>query len=73
MKPRYKVRTRQIKLLLAENNLSQSQLATNLKLTQQYLSNVINGHRFVGPQMRERLLKALKPYGATFEKLFIES
>lgn len=63
-----RIRTANIRKILARKNMSQNWLAFRTKTTSGYMSQMITGKRNPSPQMREKILKVLKDY--EFEDLF---
>jgi len=54
---------------LAEQNLSQNAMASILRISSGYFSQLINWRRCPSPRLRRRMLNALSPL--TFEDLFV--
>lgn len=63
-----RIRTANIRKILARKNMSQNWLAFRTRTTSGYMSQMITGKRNPSPQMREKILKVLKDY--EFEDLF---
>lgn len=57
-----RVKAEKIRKILAERNISQNRLAIYLGTTSGYLSQMVTGKRNPSPNMRERILKALRGY-----------
>ena len=60
----------QIKRDLARLNLSQNKLATLLGITSGFLSQLLSGKRFVGPETRQKIMQCLP--ALEFDQLFEE-
>jgi transcriptional regulator with XRE-family HTH domain len=56
--------------IVARRNQSQNRFARSCGITSGHFSQLLTGKRFAGPDVRERLLNALKPL--TFDDLFEE-
>jgi transcriptional regulator with XRE-family HTH domain len=55
------VKREKLEALLSQHHFSQKEFAFRLRVSPQYLSNIMNRRDFVGPMMRRRLLSALRP------------
>lgn len=58
-----------VELLLARRNLSQNALARQLRLSSSYIAQLMNGTRYPGPRLRQRILEELNPL--SFDDLFV--
>jgi transcriptional regulator with XRE-family HTH domain len=67
--PRYRIKA-EVRRILARRNQSQNRFAANCGITSGHFSQLLSGKRFAGPDIRERLLDALKPM--KFDDLFEE-
>ena len=63
-----RIKTENIRKILARKNLSQNWLAFRTRTTSGYMSQMITGKRNPSPQMRNRILQVLKD--CEFEDLF---
>jgi len=63
-----KLRTSNIRKILAQRNISQNWLAFRAGTTSGYMSQMVTGKRNPSPQMRKKILKVLKD--CEFEDLF---
>lgn len=63
-----RIKTANIREILAKKNLSQNWLAFRTRTTSGYMSQMITGKRNPSPQMRKKILQVLK--GCEFEDLF---
>ncbi|GEM_PF-507618 len=54
---------------VARQNISQNELATNLRISSGYMSQLVCGTRGPSPRLRRRMLELLNPL--TFDDLFI--
>lgn len=63
-----RIKTANIRKILARKNLSQNWLAFRTNTTSGYMSQMITGKRNPSHQMRKRILQVLKDY--EFEDLF---
>ena len=63
-----RIKTENIRKILARKNLSQNWLAFRTRTTSGYMSQMITGKRNPSPQMRNRILQVLKD--CEFEELF---
>ena len=57
-----RVKAEKIRKILAERNISQNMLAIYIGTTSGYLSQMVTGKRNPSPNMREKILKALRGY-----------
>jgi len=63
-----RIRTANIRKILARKNMSQNWLAFRTRTTSGYMSQMITGKRNPSPQMRQKILQVLKD--CEFEDLF---
>ena len=63
-----RIKTANIRKILARKNMSQNWLAFRTRTTSGYMSQMISGKRNPSPKMREKILQVLK--GCEFEDLF---
>ena len=66
---RVSIRSKTIKKHLARKNLSQNWLALRVGTTSGYMSQLLRGIRTPSPEMRQKILDALKDYA--FDDLFV--
>jgi transcriptional regulator with XRE-family HTH domain len=69
VKPRFRVRSEEVRRHLLRRNLSQNHLALKLAVSRGYLSQVLRGHRSPGPVLRGRLMDVLGV--PDFDQLFV--
>ena len=60
----------EVKRDIARLNVSQNELARRLDLTSGFLSQLLNGKRFAGPDTRRKIMEALP--GIPFDDIFEE-
>ena len=63
-----RIKTANIRKILARKNMSQNWLAFRTRTTSGYMSQMITGKRNPSPRMREKILQVLKD--CEFEDLF---
>ena len=63
------IKSKVIKSHLARKNLSQNWLAIRIGTTSGYMSQLLRGIRTPSPEMRQKILDALKDYA--FDDLFV--
>ena len=59
----------EVDLILTKNNISRGEFAKKVGTTSGYMTQLLNGNRAPSPEIRRRIIEALRDY-IIFDKLF---